>query len=189
MHLETERLIIREFSVADLDARHALTLEAFDFDIPADEGRKYLQWAELNDQVLGSLFQPPYGDRAIVLKETGTLIGSVGLVPSTIPWGVLPNYRLPGEPPNYLVQPEFGLFWAVFKAHQRKGYAAEAGQAIIDFVFNKLYARRVVAQTEHDNHASQAVMKKLGMTLERNPGDKPFWFEVVGVLENPAIKK
>lgn len=189
MHLETERLIIREFTSDDLDARHDLTLEAFDVEIPADEGRKYLQWAELNHQVLGSLYQPPYGDRAIVLRETGEMIGSVGLVPTVVPWGALPTYRPPDDPPHYLVQPEFGLFWAVRKAQQGKGYATEAGQALIDFIFQKWYARCVVATTEHDNYASQAVMKKLGMTLEHNPGDKPFWFEVVGVLVNPQMKK
>jgi hypothetical protein len=30
-------------------------------------------------------------------------------------------------------------------------------------------------------------MRKLGMTLATNPGDTPFWFEVVGVLVNPEL--
>lgn len=187
MYLETERLIIREFTPDDLDARHQLTLEAFDDDIPTDAGRQYLQWAALNHQELASLHQPPYGDRAVVLKESGQMIGSVGLVPSVIPWGVLPNHRPPNSPPHYFVSPEFGLFWAIMTAHRGQGYATEAGGALIDYVFQKLYAERIVATTEHTNAASQRVMHKLGMTLEANPGDQPVWFEVVGVLVNPSM--
>ncbi len=29
-------------------------------------------------------------------------------------------------------------------------------------------------------------MHRLGMTIERNPYNEPFWFQLVGVLENPA---
>lgn len=38
--------------------------------------------------------------------------------------------------------------------------------------------------TEYDNLASQAVMRKLGMRLERNPLLEPRWLQVVGILEN-----
>ena len=31
-------------------------------------------------------------------------------------------------------------------------------------------------------------MRKLGMRLERNPSPEPPWLQVVGVLENAAIK-
>jgi RimJ/RimL family protein N-acetyltransferase len=48
-----------------------------------------------------------------------------------------------------------------------------------------LRGRRIVAQTEKANLASQRVMEKLGMTLWHNPGSEPAWFETVGVLNNP----
>jgi RimJ/RimL family protein N-acetyltransferase len=46
-----------------------------------------------------------------------------------------------------------------------------------------MHARRIIATTEFDNLPSQAVMRKLGMTLRRNEGGQPAWCQVVGVLE------
>jgi hypothetical protein len=37
--------------------------------------------------------------------------------------------------------------------------------------------------TEHANAASQAVMRRLGMTLRTNPHAEPAWLQVVGVLD------
>jgi hypothetical protein len=42
---------------------------------------------------------------------------------------------------------------------------------------------RVVATTEFTNVRSQAVMRKLGMRILRNPEPEPPWFQTVGVLE------
>jgi RimJ/RimL family protein N-acetyltransferase len=68
-------------------------------------------------------------------------------------------------------------------AHRRRGYAREAARALIDHAFDQLRLRRVVATTSHDNTASQAVMRSLGMRIEHNPLPEPAWFQVVGVLE------
>ncbi|MBX3064989.1 MAG: GNAT family N-acetyltransferase [Anaerolineae bacterium] len=185
--LSTERLLIREFTLADSEARRLLTEEAFGSAVSPEQNDLWLRWTVLNYGELAKLYQPPYGDYAITLKDTGELIGAVGLVPAGVPWGVFEHHRAAGEPYHELVSPEFGLFWAVFKAHQKKGYAAEAAQAVIDFVFKVIHARRIIATTEHENLASQGVMRKLGMTVEHNPGSDPFWFQVVGVLDNPAM--
>jgi hypothetical protein len=44
----------------------------------------------------------------------------------------------------------------------------------------------VVATTAYVNEASQRVMARLGMRVERNPCPDPPWFQVVGTLDNPA---
>jgi hypothetical protein len=49
-----------------------------------------------------------------------------------------------------------------------------------------LFWARIVATTENDNTRSIAVMRRLGMTIERNPSAEPRWFQTVGVLANPA---
>ena len=77
--------------------------------------------------------------------------------------------------------PEVGLFWAIDPAQQRQGYATEAARALIDYAFDRLRLWRILATTEYDNHASQAVMLKAGMTLTRNPRPDPPWMQVVGV--------
>ena len=57
---------------------------------------------------------------------------------------------------------------------------------MVSYAFDELELEQIVATTENDNFRSIAVMKRLGMTIERNPSDEPHWFQTVGVLVNPA---
>ena len=83
-----------------------------------------------------------------------------------------------------LYSTEFGLFYAISPAYQRNGYAAEAAQALVDYAFQHLRLKRIVATTEYDNTASMGIMRKLGMRVEKNPRPEPPWLQAVGVLEN-----
>jgi ribosomal-protein-alanine N-acetyltransferase len=181
--LETERLRIQEYTAEDLENRHRLMAEAFGESGSLEDTRQWLIWTLANYRELARLHQPPYGDYAIALRSSGEIIGSVGLVPLIVPWNSLLD---PTPPPHYFTSPEFGLFWAVFPAHRARGYASEAGRAMLKFVFESLRARRVVATTEFENEASQQVMRKLGMKLLHNNSGDPFWCQIVGVLDNPA---
>jgi len=192
--LETSRLIIRPFVMDDLQSVHHLLdveLVAADFAtegaVGLQERAEWLQWAVLNYEQLARLYQPPYGDRAIVLKATNKLIGACGFVPSFGPFGQLPALAAVGAGARAsLFTPEFGLFYAVSPSSQRQGYAAEAARALIDYAFRQLYLQRIIATTGYDNAASIRVMQKVGMTIERNQLPEPPWFQVVGILENPA---
>lgn len=187
--LETERLIVRPLTMDDLPAVYQLLdHEAWQTGQSLAEREHWLRWTMMNYIELAKLYQPPYGDRAVVLKATGELVGSVGVVQSYGPFAVLPAFG--GHTADFNArkfEPALGLFWATRAAHQKKGFAAEAARAVIDFLFTNFNLRRIVATTEYDNHASQAVMRKLGMRLERNPFSEPVWFQVVGVLYNPAL--
>jgi [ribosomal protein S5]-alanine N-acetyltransferase len=178
--LETTRLLIRSFGTADLDAYARLL--ATSFDPPADPHtlRDRLAYYELGERVLAELHQPPYGDRAVVLKETRQLIGAVGFVPSLGPFGRLPFF---GGAAQAKFTPEVGLFWAVAAEHRRNGFATEAARALLRYAFDELSLRRVVATTEYDNTASAAVMRRIGMTIQHNPASTPRWFQIVGILE------
>ena len=73
--LETERLTIRPFMIDDLRAIHqVLDIELAEADLGSearktlDERRRWLQWSVLSYDELAKLFQPPYGDRAMVVK-------------------------------------------------------------------------------------------------------------------------
>jgi len=182
--LETKRLQIRPFQMSDYPA--ALRLLDGEERSPTAQHRRHtwLQWITLNADQLRRLNQPPYGDRVIVLKENGDVIGVCGLVPSFGPFGLLPSWQT-GQAADALNQPEMGLFWLVDPVHQGQGVATEAGQALIDFAFRELRLKRIVATTEHDNLPSQAVMRKLGMTLETNPYPEPAWFQVAGWRDHP----
>jgi len=187
MHLTTERLILRQFIPDDLEGYRLLSQEVFGDNSAADVHRDWMVWTTAGYRQHARLYQPPIGDYAITLKS-GALIGSIGLVPSTVPWGVLPQFDLPDSPEHPLLSFEFGLFWAIRSAHQKQGYASEAASAFCKWAFETFHCRRLVATTERDNLASQAVMRKIGMTLYDNPTDHPFWFEVVGLLEHPSLR-
>jgi RimJ/RimL family protein N-acetyltransferase len=192
--LETVRLIIRPFSGDDLQAiHHILDVELADVEVGNAgaatllQRAEWLQWTVLNYAQLGRLYQPPYGDRAMVRKATGELIGACGFVPSFGPFSQLPAFAALGaDGQAQLNTPEFGLFYAVSLAFQRQGYAAEATRALIDYAFHHLHLRRIVATTTYENTASIRVMEKVGMQIERNPYPEPSWFQIVGILENRA---
>lgn len=191
--LTTERLTIRPFIEGDLAPLHRISDMCFGDGTKADDaaaieaGRRMHTWRVLNEEMLAQLYQPPYGDRAIVLKATGELIGAVGLVPYIDAFNVIPALRHfagandDGSRPHATA--EVGLFWCIDPAHQRKGYASEAAQTMIDYAFNTMHLARIIATTEQDNVASQAVMRKLGMTLYRNESGISPWLQVVGMLE------
>jgi RimJ/RimL family protein N-acetyltransferase len=174
-------LAIRPFVSADLAVCHQLLdHEAWQTGHTLDERREWLEWTVRNYVALARLYQPPYGDRAIVLQLTNEVVGALGLVPAMGPFDRLPSYG--GRPEADDNRPEFGLFWAMRTAHRGHGYATEAAAALIDYAFSVLGLGRIVATTEYENVASQAVMRRLGMTIECNPRPEPPWFQVVGVL-------
>ncbi len=188
--LDAPRLTIREFVMDDLALYHPIANAGFG-EISLDERRHWLEWQIMSYRALSELYQPPYGDRAIVLKQSGALIGSVGLVQSFSLFDRLPFFqtrRAVHSPALHkLMSPEMGLFWLIDPAHQGHGYATEAARALIDYAFTEMNLKRIVATTAYDNHASIGVMRKLGMIIERNPDTEPEWFQIVGILENPAL--
>ena len=79
--LETERLIIRTFTLDDVPAYHRICEQGFsDGSLATDETalterQSWMQWSILSQEWFPRIHQPPYGDRAIELKATGELTG------------------------------------------------------------------------------------------------------------------
>jgi RimJ/RimL family protein N-acetyltransferase len=190
--LETERLRIRPFNLGDIDDVHrVLDVELAESDFGSEgamtreQREHWLLWTTLNYEEMARLYQPPYGERAVVLKDTGDLVGAIGNVPCLDAFGQLPGLSsAPSGPARRLFTTEFGLFWAIAPEYQCRGYATEAARAVIGYGFAQLKLLRIVATTAYDNAASIGVMRKLGMRVERNPYPDPPWLQVVGVLEN-----
>jgi RimJ/RimL family protein N-acetyltransferase len=188
--IETKRLVIRTFILDDLPAIHRILDQTFgdgsqvDDQAALQERQSWLQWSILSQEWLPKLYQPPYGDQAIILKPTGTVIGSVGYVPLLMPFEQIPELRASISASRYNTT-EFGLFWVIDLAYQRQGYATEAVQALIVPAFKQMGLKRIIATTEYENVASQGVMRKIGMKIMRNPLPDPPWLQIVGVLENP----
>jgi RimJ/RimL family protein N-acetyltransferase len=179
--LETDRLTVRAFIREDGNAYSRLIDDAFGAGSSGspDEQRAVFHYHVAADPGLALLHQPPYGDRAIVLRSTSEIIGSVGFAACLMPFGQLPSFE-----PMTRFTSEIGLFWALFPEYQHHGYATEAAAAMIAYGFDTLRLRRIVATTEHDNARSISVMRRLGMRLERNPLPEPAWLQTVGILDN-----
>ncbi len=190
--LETDRLIVRPFAPGDLEDIHRiLDVELADADLGEsgsaglDERRRWLQWTIMSYEQFARLHPPPYGDRAIVLKETGRIVGACGFVPCLNAFDQLPSFGAgPSRTPPGRTSAEFGLFYALSPAHQRRGYATEAARALIDYAFTHLWLKRIVATTTRDNLASIAVMRRVGMRIVENPYADPPWLQIVGILEH-----
>jgi RimJ/RimL family protein N-acetyltransferase len=146
--LETERLVIRPFEPAR-DAAPLFELwgnqEAMRFVRPAsasvDEVRERL------DQIL-EWNRSGWGLWALVEREDGRLAGTVGLFPLACEG------------------PEIELAYHVVPSRWGRGYATEAGAALLEAAWRETDLDHVVAIAFPENRASTRVMKKLGMTYE-----------------------
>jgi len=192
--IETERLRIRPFTPTDTDAVYHVNASigvlnpAQSESEQREDTHRYVEWCALNHAQLAQLHQPPYGDRAVVLKATGDVIGLCGLVPYLDALGVFPYFGgEPGGQPEVAsgrAFPEIGLFWAIAANQQGQGYATEVARALIHYAFTGLNLHHLIATTDYDNLASQRVMEKAGMRLEHNPFPEPPWLQLLGIIEN-----
>src|SRR5438093_8174466 len=124
--LETERLVVRPLARDDfgaclrvLDDGPATALAA------AEERRAWLDWTVRGYRQLALLHQPPYGERAIALKDGGQVVGACGYVPCLEPFGLVPS--LAGAPDGRF-SAEVARFWALAPEQRGRGYAPDAAR-------------------------------------------------------------
>ncbi len=146
--LETSRLILREMTHDDYPAlceilRDDAVMYAYEGAFSDAEAKAWLERQLDNYRTLG------FGLWAVVLKETGAMIGQCGLT--------LQEYRDERVlEVGYLFQ----------KAFWHCGYATEAAAMCKEFAFDKLNAPEVFAIIRDTNIASQNVAKRIGMTAK-----------------------
>ncbi len=145
--LETERLILRAPSEADLDADTAFF---------ASEAAKFVGGQMRRDEVwrviaalLGHWSLRGYGYWSVDEKDTGEYLGRVGL------WC-----------PEGWPEPEVG--WTLLNHATGKGYATEAGFAARNYAYDVLGWDTAISLIDPENHASIAVAKRLGAQFEYN---------------------
>ena len=143
--LKTERLLLREMNLDDLDAMlevlgdpTSMRFYPKPFDRTAVAG-----WIERHMMFQGTRGFALWG----VCLLDGTLIGDCGLTPQ-----------------RPLDVEEIELGWHIHPAHQRRGYATEAGRACRDWGFAHLEVARLVSMIRPENTPSEGVARNLGMT-------------------------
>lgn len=145
MQLETKRLILRELTSSDFDALYAVLGDSDimrHYPYTFDEARVQ-RWIHKNQEryrVFG------FGLWAMVLKESGELIGDCGLTMQNV---------------HGVILPEIG--YHVAKAHQRRGYAREAARVCRDWAFQSTPFQMLFSYMKQSNAASSAVAKSNGM--------------------------
>lgn len=185
----TERLIIREFRPADLGEIYRILdvelkfIDSKEQDSSIAQRKQWLEWTIQGYKQNRLQLNPPYGDHAIVLKDSLQLIGACGFVPVLAPLGLVPYYRyITGASDTERNYPEVGIFFAVSSHYQCRGFAHEAASALIKYGFDTLKLQRIVGITHKYNNPSMAVIKRLGMRIETLPDHK--WMQVIGFAEN-----
>ena len=162
--LHSERLVIRELTMDDLESINELLNEISGTQVSLGERHRWLQWTVLGYEMCAMLEQPHYGERAVVLAATRELIGAVGVVPYLDTFNRVAAFnRAPDAPATA----EVGLYWAISPAHRRRGFASEAARAMTEYLFTHERLGRIIATTGYENLPSQRVMEKLGMTIQR----------------------
>ncbi len=156
MILETERLALRRFIAADLDALFAFYGDPEVIRYIPDAPRSYEETRnELEWFLHGHPRFPQLGLWATIHKETGQFIGRCGLLPWTIDG-----------------QDEVEVAFALARAHWGQGLASEVAGALIEYGFNHLGLSRLICLIEPENQASIRVATKIGMAFERSAQDE-----------------
>lgn len=165
--LETERLILRPFTPADIDNLVDLNSDpevTFYINGGKPISREDNETIYLPAYLAYHQRHQGYGFWAIEEKSTGSFLGWL-------------HFRAPeGHPSD---EPELG--YRLKKSAWGKGYATEASRAVIDKGFHELGVRRVFATTMTVNVGSRRVMEKAGLQFvrtffmewpDRIPGDE-----------------
>lgn len=147
--LETERLIIRSFTLDDAEAMFkvlgdAETMRYFLIWLAksVENARGFIRWVTGMEKEFG------YSFWAVVEKESGEVIGDCGLA------------ALEGE------GPEVELGCDLRRDKWNQGYATEAGARCLEYGFGELKLERIVAVTNPQNLAARRALQKLGFAEE-----------------------
>ena len=155
--IETERLILRPLILADAQtafdgwtgdpevAEYVSWLPHHSID-ETIEWLKEIEWKQDSD---GNILPNDNYIWGYVLKETGELFGSGGLI-----WD--DNWHL------------FQVGYNIMKKHWNRGYTTEAMKAILQFAVANLGIKKIAGGHAKENLASAKVIEKLGFVYYRD---------------------
>ena len=155
--IETERLLLRPFRESDA----ADVLEYLSGPLPhCFAGLRLDTIEEARAEVLKRSEDPEYCF-AIVLKETGRVIGEIDAESSDYKPPMLRSRKTPPPPPD-----TFMPSLILNASHRGSGYAYEATYALFDYLFTRKGVRRIYSYVDDYNACSRHLCEKLGMRRE-----------------------
>ena len=136
--LETNKLLFREFKDSDFDGLQKVLIKNDD-----EYVKRWISWCKDSYRLYG------FGHWAVIYKETGELIGSIGLSMQYIDdeW-----------------KPEIG--YHLKQDYRKRGLAKEAAIAIRDYYFTHFDGDEVYSYMNQDNVASYKTAEAMGMKFD-----------------------
>ncbi|WP_298531562.1 GNAT family N-acetyltransferase [uncultured Algibacter sp.] len=159
-NIETERLILRDMRLSDLDAMFELDSDS---EVHRYLGNKPIKTGVEAQNTIESVLNQ-YEERGIgrwiaIEKSSGLCIGWSGIRLNT-------EYNMNGFTEYYDVG------YRLMKPFWGKGYATESGKAAVDYAFNIMKLTELYATTEIGNQASHNALLKIGLNYVED-----FYFE------------
>jgi RimJ/RimL family protein N-acetyltransferase len=146
--IATQRLILREFCEADLDAYADMcgNPEVMRYIGAGKPLSRSDAWRNMA-MIVGHWQLRGYGMWAVEERQTGEMIGRVGC------W----------EPEGW---PGFEIGWSLRRAYWGLGFATEAATAAISYAFTQLERSHLISLINPQNIASVRVAQKVGENLQ-----------------------
>ena len=164
--VETERLILRELLPSDLEGM---------FELDSDPrvhrflGEKPVKSIEESEKIIAYVReqyeQRGIGRWAAIEKSSGDFIGWSGLKLNTTPLNGKTNF--------------YDIGYRLIPRYWGKGYATESARPALDYGFQTLNLKVIYGAALIDNHASNRILKKLGLTYIENfefEGETACWY-------------
>ena len=150
IYVETERLILRSWRSDDVERFVEMNgnlnvMRYFPAPLSVDESNAFVC------RIIAELEETGFGLYAVELRESGEFIGYVGF------------HRFAFEAP---FSPGWEIGWRISDKFWHRGYATEAAMACIKHARQKKLCHRLYSFTAVPNHASENVMKRIGMKFE-----------------------
>jgi RimJ/RimL family protein N-acetyltransferase len=168
-YIETDRLIMRKFTLDDAEAALAMNSEPEVTKYIPFESAKTLEKVKesIAKNTLADYDKHGFGRLAVTLKETGEFMGFSGLKNDPTLKGVDIGFRFCSR------------FWG-------QGYGTESAMPFLDVAFKDLQVPELIGAAMKDNLGSIAILKKMGLTFKHTEMFEGYPLEVYG-LKNPHI--
>jgi len=145
--IEADRLLLRPFTLKDLEPFASMHRdEAFVRHIGCGLLTKEQVWGNIAF-IIGHWVLRGYGIWAVELKQTGKLMGRIGLL----------------YPDGW---PGVELCWALAPDYWGRGYAAEGAAAAKDWAFANTSLQELVSIIGKENHKSVALAERIGCSRD-----------------------
>lgn len=169
LFIETERLLIRPFTVEDIEPAYQMNLDAEVNRYTADGGVVSKQEVErrIVENVIGDYTKYGYGRLAVEWKADKKFIGFTGL--------------------KYLEDmKEVDLGYRFVQAYWGRGIATEAGRASVKLGFEALGLSKIIALVLPENTGSTRVLEKLHFKYESDYVEEDLVAQLFA-LHKPAL--